>query len=201
MTNFNYMRTVFKILLFCFIVLFAIPMAKAGNVVRISGFVLDAMTGTRITSGNVTAIVKETGDTNTTVITNGRFNFDLNSSLNIWNNKYIIGLFINSSENKIGYASLTSGFGNYAQQTQSCSIKQWRFTGWVVDSEGVRISSGNVSVSVNNGTLVRNTTAFTNGKWGIVFSPCLISGQTYDFQILLTTADKRAYTFIRQVAK
>jgi len=166
----------------------------------VKGNAFYAETGNPIASGTVTYIIKETGDTDYSTITNGYFEMPC-AFPNVPGKRVTVGIIVNSSDNKLGYVQLVAGGGSSTTQTQECSTKQWYFNGTAADiSTGRYISQGNASVSVMGMTYI-NTTHFSNGKWSIQLSPCLISGQLYTFQIAVSGENKLSVAFVNQVAK
>jgi len=184
-------------------VTFFLNFAKSENidpVYTIKGFVIDFMSGSLISDGNVTAIVKETGEKNSTNFYNGHFEINLSSILDYTQNRFTIGLFINSSD-KTGYSQLRIGSGSNAEQTQTCSRKQWFFKGNAIDSQtGNTIDNGQITISIKDTNEI-NSTNFYNGAWSIILSPCLISGEIYRFQFYIEGSNKKGYMFLNQVAK
>jgi hypothetical protein len=170
--------------------------------IRISGYAFYSDTGQLIPSGTVIGIIKETGDSGTTTISNGYFNLLITlSTFDPSKNKFVLGLIINSTDQKFGYVQLISGVGNFISQVQTCSIKQWHFSGHATNPDtGLPISQGNITINIP-GETVANTTAFYNGIWDIYYSPCLISGNIYTFQFIVTSGNKRSAFFMKQVAK
>jgi len=167
----------------------------------LKGYALDFTTGLRISSGTVTAMVRETGESNSNSFTNGYWTVDLQSHLDYAKNRFNVGIFVSSQDKKAGYYQVRLGSGDFASQSQACSRKQWHFRGRAIDSEtGQFISSGRITVSVMN-YKETNTTAFSNGEWDIYFSPCLISGEIYTFQFVVESGNRRSYKFLNQIAK
>ncbi|MBI4009931.1 MAG: hypothetical protein HY361_01925 [Candidatus Aenigmarchaeota archaeon] len=179
--------------------LIAVVYAQSTGTFVITGKVLDSTTGNPIASGNVTAIVKENGNRNTSEIVAGSYSVNLTS--NLTDKKISIGIITNSTDGKIGYSSLVANLGGQATQDQKCSARRWRFNGTAVDSKsGTVISSGTVSISAKE-TDESNSTTFSNGAWDIYFSPCLISGDINTFQIKILDGSKVGEMFLRLVAK
>jgi len=190
-------------IIFVSILIFSSYLALANPddpVYQIIGFAQDFETGLPISAGNVTAIVKETGEMNTSNIANGYFEVNLSSILDYTKNRFTIGLFLNTSNEEAGYSQLKIGRGSYSPQSQVCSEKLWHFSGRVVDSETGQLVDGKVRVSVK-GTSEVNSTNFSNGICDIYFSPCLVSGQIYTFEFFILSEDKKSYMFLDQVAK
>lgn len=168
---------------------------------KIKGYALYFNNGSFVPSGTITAIIKETGEKNFSNFVGGYWEVNLTSTLNNSQNKFSIGLIINTSDEKRGYNKLTVGVGSFATQTQKCSTKRWHFQGYAVDSSsGNYINQGNITVGID-GISGTNTTGFSNGMWDIYYSPCLISGKIYTFKFIITSEDKRNYMFLNQVAK
>jgi hypothetical protein len=171
---------------------------SASCIIKGNAYYVD--TGQPISSGTITYIIKETGDTDYVSFTNGYFELYC-AFADVPASRITVGIIVNSSDNKLGYVQLVTGGGPFKAQTQECSTKQWYFNGTAADiSTGMYISQGNVSVSVM-GTTYTNTTFFSNGKWSIQLSPCLISGQLYTFQIAISGENKLSVAFVNQVAK
>ena len=69
------------------------------------GYILDFNTGLAMPEGNVTALVKETGESNSTGFSDGYFEINLPSTLDYAKEKFTIGLFINTT-NKTSYSQI-----------------------------------------------------------------------------------------------
>jgi len=166
----------------------------------IKGYALDFNIGLAIPEGNVTAIVKETGESNSTSFSDGYFEINLPSSLDYTKEKFTIGLFVNTT-NKTSYSQIKLGYGKDASQTQNCTNKTWYFTGLAIDSDtGQMIGSGSVTISVRE-TKQINSTTFSNGNWDVTISPCLISGGVYTFNFLISSGNRQGIVNLKQVAK
>lgn len=161
---------------------------------KISGEFLDFFTGKEL-SGNVSAIVVETGEKNTT-FSQGIFEIFLNSNLNYLENKFRIVIFANTSD-KTGHSKLELGYGDFAKQTQSCAKNKYYFEGLALDESGKPIK-GKISVFVEN---EKNSTEFYDGKWEIEISACLIPGEIYTFKFFVESNGKKGFFSIRQVGK
>lgn len=161
---------------------------------RISGNFLDFFSGEEL-SGNVSAIVVETGEKNIT-FSQGSFEIVLNSNLNYLENKFRIVIFANTS-NKTGYSKLELGYGDFAQQTQSCTNKKYYFEGLALNENGNPIN-GKISIFVEN---EKNSTEFYNGEWSIEISACLIPGEIYTFKFLIESEESKGLFYIKQVGK
>jgi len=169
----------------------------------VRGVALYYDTGLPIDSGVITGIIKETGEVGYASISpDGSFLLKFNSTANATQNKFTLGLIINSSDNKMGYVQLIAGGGEYMSNVQTCSVKQWQFTGIAVGTSGAPINSGNLTVSVE-GELQTYTssTTFNNGILDISFSPCLISGNLYTFVFKIVSGDKFSTLSLNQIAK
>jgi hypothetical protein len=170
-------------------------------VYTIKGYTLDFMSGLPISSGNVTTIVKETGERSTNAFANGYWTVNLKSLQDYSQNRFTVGIYTSSADKKTGYRYIRLGHGSWVPQTQECSRKLWHFKGRAIDSEtGQLINSGRITVSVR-GTNEVNSTNFSNGIWEIDFSSCLISGELYTFQFNIIGDNKKGYMFLKQVAK
>ena len=165
---------------------------------KISGNILDFFSGKGVGSGNISAIVVETGEKNTSYFSGNRFSIILSSNLDYSQNKFKIGILVNTS-NKTGYSQLIIGVGSQkAQQTQACSVKKYHFRGIAIDEEGKLIENGKIKVSVESYT---NSTQFSNGIWEIEISPCLIPGEVYNFKFLIEGNGKKGFFSINRMAK
>jgi len=167
---------------------------------EISGYSIDLSSGNQTSASTVTVTIKENGDTNITSFITPTWKIILPSSLSISQNRFSIGLMVNTSDEKMGYNQLMVGSGSFASQTQTCSIKAWHFNGYALDPSGRYINQGEVTVGVE-GITGTNSTSFTNGVWDIYHSPCLIPGNLYTFKFIITSGDKRSHMFLNQVAK
>ncbi|MDI6826826.1 MAG: hypothetical protein QMD36_06655 [Candidatus Aenigmarchaeota archaeon] len=147
--------------------------------VNASGIALDYYTGHRI-SGNITAIPVENPENKyTTSVTNGEWSmgFDMLSE----GIEHL--MFVVESTEKKGYNYLKLPTPSTAKL--NCTIQNISLSGYSVDVSGIGITSGNVRISVL-GTDYTNTTSFSGGTWSIDFHPCLIPGQVYTLQILIS---------------
>lgn len=168
----------------------------------IKGVALYYDTGLPIPSGVITGIVKETGERGHASIADGVFLLKFNSTANATQNKFTLSLIINSTDSKMGYIQLIAGGGEFKSSVQTCSIKQWQFSGIAVDTSGSPISSGNLTVSVEGELQTySNSTTFAGGVLDISFSPCLISGNLYTFNFKISSGGKASSLSINQIAK
>jgi hypothetical protein len=149
--------------------------------------------------GGVAFVVKETGESTYTTFSNGYFDMDCYTSLNYKTSRFTIGIITNTST-KMGYIQVGLGTGSYVADTQTCSVKTWHFAGKAVDSTGVAIDSGNLTVTVEGESAV-NRTMFTDGNWDIYLPACLITGKLYTFRFTLSSGNKNAYMLLKQIAK
>jgi len=67
----------------------------------------------------------------------------------------------------------------------NCTTQSISVLGYSLDVSGSVTTSGNVRISVL-GTDYTSTTTFTGQTWSIDFHPCLIPGQIYTLQILVS---------------
>ena len=155
-----------------------------GSIYKISGTVFNPLTGEPLTEGKVMAIIKETGETDLVNISaTGNFTAEFGASVDADYNKFTLAIFANSTAGEIGYSQVLLGSGETLPQTQTCTVKTWRFRGKAFSDSGELIPAGRVTITVND---VRNSTTFSNGVWDIAISPCLIPGEIYTFSILVS---------------
>jgi hypothetical protein len=158
---------------------------------------LDYYTGERI-DGTITAIPLENPQNKTTAnITNGEWSFGFNTNKYTtevrngeWNMSFDIMtedvehlVFVVESGDKKGYNELKLPTPSAAKL--NCTTQNTSLSGYSVDTTGKPITSGNVRVSILD-TDYTNTTTFSSGTWGIDLYPCLVSGQVYTIQILIS---------------
>jgi hypothetical protein len=147
--------------------------------VTASGIALDYYTGQRI-NGNITAIPLENPENKyTSTVTNGEWTmgFDMLSE----GIEHL--MFVVESTEKKGYNQLKLPTPSTAKL--NCTTQNISLSGYSVDaSSGSTIASGNVRVSILD-TDYTYTAPFT-GTWSIDLHPCLISGQIYTLQILIS---------------
>lgn len=175
---------------------------KTSKPYSIMGVALYYDTGLPIESGVITGIIKETGEVGYATIADGLFLLKFNSTVNTTRNKFTVSLIINSSDNKMGYVQLVAGGGEFMSSVQTCSIKNWEFSGVAVDTSGASINSGNLTVSVEGELQTyTNSTTFSNGVLDISLSPCLISGNLYTFNFKISSGGKTSDLSINQIAK
>lgn len=175
---------------------------KTSKPYSIRGVALYYDTGLPIDNGVITGIIKETGEIGYATISDGSFLLKFNSTTNATRNRFTLSLIINSSDNKMGYVQLIAGGGEFTSSVQTCSIKNWEFTGVAVDTSGAPISSGNLTVSVESELQTYTTsTIFSNGAFDITFSPCLISGNLYTFNFKISSGGKASTLSLNQIAK
>jgi hypothetical protein len=91
-------------------------------------------------------------------------------------------VFVVESNEKKGYNHLKLPTPSSAKL--NCTTQNITLSGYSVDATGKPITSGNIRVSVLD-TDYTYTTPFT-GTWSIDLHPCLISGQVYTLQILIS---------------
>lgn len=166
------------------------------STVNASGVALDYYTGQRI-NGNITAIPLENPENkHTATVTNGEWSmgFDMLSE----GVEHLV--FVVESNEKKGYNDLklptTSSVG------LNCTTQNISISGYSLDaSSGSAVGSGNVKVSVLDTDYVY-TTAFSGATWSIDLHPCLIPGQIYTLQILISDASgNRGEMFQKYPAK
>lgn len=195
------MRKIILTLILILIFFSSVAISDNDPTYEISGYSIDLSSGNQTPTSTVTVTVKENGNTNTTSFTGSNWKILLPSNLSISQNKFTIGLIVNTSDEKMGYNQLIIGSGSFASQTQKCSTKRWHFRGYAVDSSGRYISQANITVGVESITGT-NTTRFYNGIWDIYHSPCLVPGEIYTFKFIITADDdKRSYMFLNEAAK
>jgi hypothetical protein len=147
--------------------------------VNASGTALYYYTGQRV-SGNITAVPLENPENKyTTTVTNGEWTmgFDMLSE----GVEHL--MFVVESVEKKEYNQMKLPTPSSAKL--NCTTQNISLSGYSVNVAGKPISSGNIRVSVL-GTDYTNTTTFSGGTWSIDFHPCLISGQVYTLQILVS---------------
>ncbi len=169
----------------------------------INGKAFDSLTGATIQSGNVTAIVKETGDGVNATFSNGTYSVNLRTSLLTNETSFNVGIIV-SGGGKSGYSEVYFGGGSLTSLTQSCATKLWHFNGTAIDPmTGAQIIVGNVGVNVKNsvGNIFSNSTTFSNGVWDIYLMPCLVPGYVSTFEFVVSNNTRVGYFSVRQVAK
>jgi len=147
--------------------------------VRVHGVALDYYTGERI-SGNITAIPLENPQNKTSKsFTNGEWEMNLSMKTEDVENL----MFVVENANKKGYNQLKLPVTSTAKL--NCTTQNISLSGYSVDAtSGTTITSGDVRVSVLD-TDYTYTTSFT-GTWSIDLHPCLVSGEVYTLQILIS---------------
>jgi hypothetical protein len=139
---------------------------------------LDYYTGARI-NGTLTIIPVENPQNKTTAtITNGEWS----TLFNIRTNDVKSLTFVINSSQKTGYNYMK--LGNPVGTNLNCTRQNITLSGYSVNVNGVPITSGNIKVSVIDTDY--STTSSISGNWTVNFYPCLISGNVYTIQILLT---------------
>lgn len=158
-------------------------------------------TGVRVSSGTVTATILETGSTNSTTVSNGRWDVSLTSPTAFQDRRATIGIFVNESSGRSGYYTLVLGTGQAAAADTACTDRAYRFSGTAVDpSVGSLSSSGTVRVDVV-GTAYSNSTSYSGGSWEVYVTLCIVKGEPFDADILVTdSGGQRARVLVRQVA-
>jgi len=147
--------------------------------VQVHGMALDYYTGERI-NGNITVIPLENPENKTTAaVVNGEWSVNLNMKTEDVENL----MFVVESANKKGYNQLM--LTTPSSIKPNCTIQNISISGYSLDVSGGEISSGNVIVSVLD-TDYSYTNAFSGGTWSIDLHPCLISGQVYTLQVLVS---------------
>jgi hypothetical protein len=147
--------------------------------VNASGIALDYYTGQRI-NGNITAIPLENPENKkSAIVTNGEWSM----SFDILAEDVEHLVFVVEDDQKKGYNLMKLPTPSSARL--NCTTQNISLSGFSVDAgTGSVITSGSVKLSVL-GTDYTNTTSFT-GTWNIGLHPCLIPGQVYTLQILVS---------------
>jgi hypothetical protein len=157
----------------------ALELTMKPRKVTASGIALDYYTGQRI-NGNITVLPLEHPEFKSTAqVTNGEWSM----SFDLLPEDVEHMTFIVESVEKEGYNQMKLPTPSTAKP--SCTVQNISLSGYSLDVNGQAITSGNVRVSVLD-TDYMNTTSFTGGSWSIDFHPCLISGQLYTLQILVS---------------
>lgn len=169
------------------------------DTIIITGRSLYLATGSGISSGNVTATILETGESNSTRITSANWDISLTSPT-AFRERATIVIFINDTAGKSGYYTLFAGEGGSPTPPTACTNKAWRFSGTVMDSSTSSLStSGTVRVIIEN-TAYSNSTSYSNGIWDVRVTPCLVRGSTFNANIqLIDSGGKRGSLTVRQV--
>ena len=115
----------------------------------------------------------------TVPVTNGEWEMNLSMKTEDVENL----MFVVENANKKGYNQLKLPVTSTAKL--NCTTQNISLSGYSVDaSSGTTITSGDVRVSVLD-TDYTYTTSFT-GTWSIDLHPCLVSGEVYTLQILIS---------------
>lgn len=148
--------------------------------VNASGIALDYYTGQRI-NGNITAIPLENPENkHTATVTNGEWTMGFDMLSEGVENL----IFVVDSNEKKGYNELK--LPTTSSVKLNCTTQNISLSGYSVDaSSGSSINSGNVRASVLD-TDYTITNTFSGQTWSIDLHPCLISGQLYTIQILVS---------------
>lgn len=161
----------------------------------VSGIALDFYTGERI-NGNITAVpVENPGNKTIASITSGEWSMSFNM---LTDDVEYLSFIINTTD-KAGYTYMK--LDNPQGTTMSCVTQNISLSGYSVGLGGSPITSGNVKVSAI-GTDYTNSTTFNTETWSIDFHPCLVSGNLYTLQILISdNTGNRGETFQIYAAK
>jgi hypothetical protein len=140
---------------------------------------LDYYSGEKI-NGNITAIPLENpGNKTMATITNGEWEINFNMKTEDVENL----VFVVDSANKKGYNEMKLPVASSVKP--NCTTQNISLSGYSVDvNSGNSITSGNVKVFVLDTDYVYTTTF--SGTWSIDLHPCLVSGQIYTLQILVS---------------
>ena len=148
------------------------------NTVTARGTALNYYTGEGIT-GNITAIPLENPENKyTTEVVNGEWSMTFGMAENVEHLTFVV-----EDKEMKGYNEIKLPTPYTAKL--NCSTQNISVEGYTVDVEGSSITSGNVIISVPD-TDYTNTKTFSGGTWSIDFHPCLISGQVYTLQIMIS---------------
>jgi hypothetical protein len=147
--------------------------------VNVAGVALNYFTGRRV-NGNITLIPLEDPESkNTTAVVNGEWSMSLDMTAeNVENLMFVV----EGGEEK-GYNQMK--LPTPSSVKLNCTTQNISLSGYSVDVDsGSSITSGNVRASVLD-TDYTYTTSFT-GTWSVDLHPCLVSGQIYTLQILVS---------------
>jgi hypothetical protein len=157
----------------------------------INGIALYYYTGERV-NGNVTVIPLENpNNKETAIVSNGEWSIDFNlGTENIQHYTVII-----DDNQQMGYNEIKTS--TYSDTKLNCSTQYISLSGYSVDiNSGSPITSGDVKISVSD-TDYTNTTAFS-GIWSVNIHPCLIPGQIYTLQILVSDKTGKRGEFLQK---
>jgi hypothetical protein len=159
--------------------------------IQINGISLYYYTGERV-NGNVTVIPVETpDDKETSTVSNGEWSVGFNMDTE---NTQHYTVIIDDNQ-KIGYNEIK--VDNPVTASLSCSAQDISLSGYSVDvNSGNSITSGNVKVSILD-TDYTNTTTFS-GIWSIDIHPCLIPGNLYTVQVLISDSTGKRGEFLQK---
>jgi hypothetical protein len=109
-------------------------------------------------------------------------------------------MFVVDSANKKGYNQMKLPITSTAKL--NCTTQNISLSSYSLDANsGGTITSGNVRVSIVD-TDYTNTTTLPGATWSIDLHPCLVSGQIYTLQILISdNTGKRGEIFQKYSAK
>jgi len=187
-------RIIFTLGLFS-IFLLLVPLCLTLNTVNITGYARYFDTGNDVT-GNITAIFLEAENKSSSTFSSADFYYNL-TNVDSDNSNYIT-IIIDENE-KIGYTQLK--IHDEILTDPSCTIQNISLTGHVIDkNSGDNIVSGNVIVSILD-TSYTNTTAFSSATWSTDFHPCLVSGEIYTLQIMISNSTSKGITLMKYPAK
>lgn len=174
------------------------------SIILVTGTIRESLTG-QPTEGNVTVIVKESGQSVINYTTGGTFTTYIPSQIrNFQSDLVTLGIFVNTTDQRVGYSVVEINAGGNVISSPNCVSKQWHFNGTAVSSStGSGIAAGNISVLVRNsaGNIFSNSTGFNSRVWDIYLTPCLVPGQLSTFEFTITNGTATGYFSIRQVAK
>jgi len=189
------MNKIIFILGVCSIFLLVLPLVFTLNTVNITGYARYFDSGNDVT-GNITTIFIESENKSASTFSSGDFYYNL-TNIDADNSNYLT--VIVDDNQKIGYTQLKIHNENLTEP--SCTIQNISLTGHAIDKNtGNNIISGNVIVSILDSSYT-NTTSFSSSTWSIDFHPCLISGNIYTLQILITNSTSKGVILMKYPAR
>ena len=165
---------------------------------KIKGYVHYRDSGKLVPEGTVEYVVGNGKINGIQDFRNGFFELNCYVPPSFLEKTFSIGLIFSSGKFK-SFNQLILGLGELHQYAK-CVNKKWHFWGHAIDLEGKKIERGSMRVKIVE-TNDFNLTHFSNGKWEILLSSCVIPGKIYTFQFTIESSGKKANLFSRYMAE
>jgi hypothetical protein len=144
-------------------------------------------------NGNVTGVIVESGQINTSNIVNGVWELNFSGISN--DAEFTVGIRVNTT-NQTGYFYIKKFGTSPLEFNSSCKNQSWKLSGLVLYPE--RNVSGSIKVMLGDKIA---TGSIVKGLFDLSISSCLIPGEVYKLEIVTTSGSLYGYYSTRVIGK